>query len=103
MWALRLSGGFAGYFAETLSFTRWALHIDKGDCVSGCQLLLAGLAIRAYALNAKHGLPVDNEVRDQIILDLKQGKDGYDPMGEEEIAHDKPSSSQFVNSHTSPI
>lgn len=41
---------------------------------------------RAYALNARHGLPVDNEVRDQIIIDLKQGKDGYDPMGEEEIA-----------------
>jgi len=29
---------------------------------------------------------VDNEVRDQIIVDLKQGKDGYDPMSEEEIA-----------------
>ena len=41
---------------------------------------------KAYALNARHGLPVDNEVRDQIIVDLKQGKDGYDPMSEEEIA-----------------
>jgi len=41
---------------------------------------------RAYALNARHGLPVDNEVRDQIIVELSQGKDGYDPMGEEEIA-----------------
>ena len=41
---------------------------------------------RAYALNAKHGLPVNNEVRDRIIVDLRQGKDGYDPIGEEEIA-----------------
>ena len=41
---------------------------------------------RAYALNAKHGLPVDNEVRDQIIVGLRQGKDGYDPMSEGEIA-----------------
>ncbi|NVM24235.1 MAG: hypothetical protein HWN68_20955, partial [Desulfobacterales bacterium] len=41
---------------------------------------------KSYALNARHGLPVDNEVRDQIIVDLKQGKDGYDPMGEKEIA-----------------
>lgn len=24
--------------------------------------------------------------RDQIIVDLRQGKDGYDPIGEEEIA-----------------
>ena len=32
------------------------------------------------------GLPVDNEVRDQIIVDLRQGKDGYDPMGAEAIA-----------------
>ncbi|GAI70280.1 unnamed protein product, partial [marine sediment metagenome] len=31
---------------------------------------------RAYALNARYGLPVDNEVRDQIIVDLSQGKDG---------------------------
>jgi len=29
---------------------------------------------------------VDNEVRDQIIVDLRQGKDGYDSMGEEDIA-----------------
>ncbi len=43
---------------------------------------------RSYALNARHGLPVDNEVRDQIIVDLKQGKDGYDPMGEGEIAQE---------------
>ena len=41
---------------------------------------------RAYALNARHGLPVDNEVRDRIIVNLRQGKDGVDPMGEEEIA-----------------
>jgi len=44
------------------------------------------LLAKSYALNARHGLPVDNEVRDQIIVDLGQGKDGYDPMGEEEIA-----------------
>ncbi|GAI60774.1 unnamed protein product, partial [marine sediment metagenome] len=43
---------------------------------------------RAYALNARHGLPVDNEVRDQIIVGLSQGKDGYDPMGEGEIAQE---------------
>lgn len=41
---------------------------------------------RAYALNAKHGLPIDNETRDQIIVELAQGKDGYDPMAEEKIA-----------------
>jgi len=41
---------------------------------------------RAYALNARHGLPVNNEVRDQIIVALRQGKDGYDAMGEKEIA-----------------
>ncbi|MBA7701074.1 hypothetical protein ES703_109805 [subsurface metagenome] len=41
---------------------------------------------RSYALNARHGLPVDNETRDQIIVDLRQGKDGYDPMAEEDIA-----------------
>ena len=41
---------------------------------------------RAYALNARHGLPVDNEKRDEIIVELRQGKDGYDPMGEEVIA-----------------
>ncbi|MBA7547242.1 hypothetical protein ES705_39650 [subsurface metagenome] len=41
---------------------------------------------KAYALNARHGLPVDNEERDQIIIDLRQGKDGYDSMGEEDIA-----------------
>ncbi len=41
---------------------------------------------RAYTLNAKHGLPVNNEIRDQIIVDLRQGKDGYDPMAEGEIA-----------------
>jgi len=41
---------------------------------------------KAYALNARHGLPVDNEIRDQIIVDLNQGKDGYDPIGEEAIA-----------------
>ena len=41
---------------------------------------------RAYALNARHGLPVNNEKRDQIIVNLRQGKDGYDPMGEEAIA-----------------
>ncbi len=41
---------------------------------------------RSYALNARHGLPVDNEERDQIVVDLRQGKDGYDPMGQEEIA-----------------
>ncbi|GAJ14356.1 unnamed protein product, partial [marine sediment metagenome] len=41
---------------------------------------------RAYALNARHGLPVDNEVRDQIIVDLSQGKDGADPISEEGIA-----------------
>ncbi len=41
---------------------------------------------RSYALNAKHGLPVDNDTRNQIIVDLNQGKDGYDPMSEEEIA-----------------
>ncbi len=41
---------------------------------------------RAYALNAKHGLPIDNETRDRIIVELRQGKDGRDPMGEEEIA-----------------
>ena len=52
---------------------------------------------RAYALNAKHGLPVDNEVRDQIIVDLKQGKDGYDPMGEEEIAQEIGISQQRVS------
>ncbi len=41
---------------------------------------------RAYALNARHGLPVDNEVRDKIIVELRQGKDGYDPMAPEYIA-----------------
>lgn len=41
---------------------------------------------RAYALNARHGLPVNNEVRDQVIVDLRQGKDGYDPMAAEAIA-----------------
>lgn len=41
---------------------------------------------RSYALNARHGLPVDNEVRDKIIVELRQGKDGYDPMAPEHIA-----------------
>ncbi|NVM24261.1 MAG: helix-turn-helix domain-containing protein, partial [Desulfobacterales bacterium] len=41
---------------------------------------------KSYALNARHGLPVDNNMRDRIIVELRQGKDGYDPMGEEEIA-----------------
>ena len=52
---------------------------------------------RAYALNARHGLPVNNETRDQIIVDLRQGKDGYDPMGEEEIARALGVSQQRVN------
>ncbi|GAJ13164.1 unnamed protein product, partial [marine sediment metagenome] len=52
---------------------------------------------RAYALNARHGLPVNNEVRDQIIVDLRQGKDGYDPMGEEAIAEVIGISRQRVN------
>ncbi len=52
---------------------------------------------RAYALNAKHGLPVDNEIRDQIIVDLRQGKDGYDPMVEGEIAQVMEISQQRVN------
>jgi AraC-like DNA-binding protein len=43
---------------------------------------------RAYTLNARHGLPVSNEVRDRIIVELRQGKDGYDPMSEEEIARE---------------
>ncbi len=41
---------------------------------------------KAYALNARHGLPVDNEKRDEIIVELSQGKDGADPMGEGGIA-----------------
>ncbi|GAI97079.1 unnamed protein product, partial [marine sediment metagenome] len=41
---------------------------------------------KAYALNARHGLPVDNEKRDEIIVDLSQGKDGYDPLAPERIA-----------------
>jgi len=41
---------------------------------------------RAYALNARHGLPVGNEKRDEIIVGLKQGKDGYDPLTPEDIA-----------------
>ncbi len=57
---------------------------------------------RAYALNARHGLAVDNEVRDQIIINLRQGKDGYDPMGEEEIAQvigiSRPRVSQVIRS-----
>ncbi|GAJ04739.1 unnamed protein product, partial [marine sediment metagenome] len=57
---------------------------------------------KAYALNAKHGLSVDNTVRDQIIVDLRQGKDGYDPMGEEEIAQvigiSRPRVSQVIRS-----
>ncbi len=52
---------------------------------------------RAYALNAKHGLPVDNKVRDQIIVGLSQGKDGYDPMAEEEIAQKMGLSQQRVS------
>ncbi|GAI73849.1 unnamed protein product, partial [marine sediment metagenome] len=52
---------------------------------------------RAYALNAKHGLPVDNTVRDQIIVVLSQGKDGYDPMSEEEIAQKMGLSQQRVS------
>jgi len=52
---------------------------------------------RSYALNARHGLPVNNEVRDQIIVDLRQGKDGYDPMGEEEIAQTVGISQQRVS------
>jgi hypothetical protein len=41
---------------------------------------------RAYALNSKHGLPVDNKVRDEIIVELRQGEDGLAPMDEEDIA-----------------
>jgi len=41
---------------------------------------------KAYALNARHGLPVGNEKRDEIIVELSQGKDGADPMSEEGIA-----------------
>jgi len=52
---------------------------------------------RSYALNARHGLPVDNEIRDQIIVDLRQGKDGYDPMAEEAIAEIIGISQQRVN------
>lgn len=52
---------------------------------------------RSYALNARHGLPVDNELRDRIIVDLKQGKDGYDPINEEEIAQALGISRQRVN------
>jgi len=52
---------------------------------------------RAYALNAKHGLAVGNEERDRIIVDLRQGKDGYDSMGEEEIADIMGISQQRVN------
>lgn len=56
------------------------IPVDFEDCPP--YLFLA----RAYALNARHGLPVDNEMRDQIIVDLSQGDDSHDPMGEEEIA-----------------
>ena len=55
------------------------------------------LLAKSYALNARHGLPVDNEVRDQIIVGLSQGKDGYDPMGEEEIAQTMGISQQRVS------
>ncbi len=41
---------------------------------------------KAYALNARHGLPVGNDKRDEIIVDLKQGKDGYDALTPEGIA-----------------
>lgn len=41
---------------------------------------------KAFALNAKHGLPVENEVRDQIIIDLRQEDESHDPMSEEAIA-----------------
>jgi len=41
---------------------------------------------RAYALNAKHGQPISNDIRDQMILELRQGTDGHDPMIEQEIA-----------------
>ena len=67
------------------------IPVDYEDCPP--HLFLA----RAYALNARHGLPVDNEVRDQIIVDLRQGKDGYDPMAEEAIAEIIGISQQRVN------
>jgi len=65
--------------------------VDYEDCPP--HLFLA----RAYALNARHGLPVENEVRDRIIVELRQGKDGYDSMGEEEIAREMGISQQRVN------
>ena len=67
------------------------IPVDYEDCPP--HLFLA----RAYALNARHGLPVNNETRDQIIVGLRQGKDGYDPMGEEEIAQTMGISQQRVS------
>ena len=47
------------------------IEVEYEDCSP--QLMKA----RAYALN---------EIRDRIIVELRQGKDGYDPMSEQEIA-----------------
>jgi len=52
---------------------------------------------RAYALNARHGLPVGNAKRDEIIVELSQGKDGADPMSEEGIAQIMEISQQRVS------
>lgn len=56
------------------------IRADWQDCPP--HLLVA----RAYALNARHGLPVANEIRDGIIFKLSQGTDGADPLTQQEIA-----------------
>lgn len=56
------------------------IEVEYEDCPP--ELMKA----RAYALNAKHGLPVDNEIRDKIIVQFREGDDSYDPKSEEEIA-----------------
>jgi predicted XRE-type DNA-binding protein len=67
------------------------IAVEFEDCPA--HLLMA----RAYALNARHGLPVANDVRDRIILDLRQGKNGHDPLTEKEIAQVMGLSQQRVN------
>jgi len=69
---------------------REEIEVEYEDCPP--ELMKA----RAYALNAKHGLPVDNKVRDQIIVELRQGVNGLDPMTPENIAEALAISTQRV-------
>ena len=52
------------------------------DCLED----LPAIVVDKETMTVLDGLPVNNEIRDQIIVGLRQRKDGYDPMSEEDIA-----------------